>query len=283
MEIHQDNLSDIDRYILKRQNIRLESKHRDFEMIMKRIAAFKDIHPNAEFLELGIGTGWFLILCKKKGISCKGIEISPQLVEFAHQFGRQNDVEPDIELGNIEEADIGRSRYDVIIASSTFEHVERWRTGLEKVYAALKPGGLFYFESSNKFSLKSAEYKFPLYGWLPNSWRYRLRIARQGEDIMKLGIDFNQFTYFKLRRFFKQLGYGSIYDRLQIFCLSNATNPSRKKKTVMKFINRIEPLRQLALLFASTTVFICLKPASSTLSRSAAENPGDPVDNTLAD
>jgi hypothetical protein len=32
----------------------------------------------------------------------------------------------------------------------------------------------------NKFSLKSGEYAFPLYGWLPNSLRYKLRIAGQG-------------------------------------------------------------------------------------------------------
>ncbi len=36
---------------------------------------------------------------------------------------------PDICLGNIEEKDIGLSRYDIIIALSTFEHEEHWQKG----------------------------------------------------------------------------------------------------------------------------------------------------------
>ncbi|MGA2770181.1 MAG: hypothetical protein ABSG26_05135 [Bryobacteraceae bacterium] len=55
-----------------------------------------------------------------------------------------------------------------------------------------------------EFSFVSSEYRgVPLYGWLPNALRYRLRVAVHAPDIMKLGIDFNQFTYFGLRRVFK--------------------------------------------------------------------------------
>jgi hypothetical protein len=83
----------------------------------------------------------------------------------------------------------------VIIASSAFEHVVRWQIVLQQAYDALKPGGVLFFESTNKLSLKSAEYNFPLYEWLPYLVGYRLRMALQWTDVMHLGIDFNQFCY----------------------------------------------------------------------------------------
>src|SRR5207244_2759559 len=81
------------------------------------------------------------------------------------------------------------------------------RKGIGRIFRALKPDGVFYFTSTNKFSLVSGEYNFPLYGWLPDRWRYALRTRRQGEDIMNLGIDFNQFTFPQLRRFFRKTGF----------------------------------------------------------------------------
>jgi len=259
MEIFEGELSDVTRYLESHDQIPLEDMEVDFELIMGRITPFKTVDEHTDILEVGIGTGWFPILCKKKGLRCKGIEISLQLVAYAHEYGRRYGIEPDIELGNIEDADIGESRYDVIIATSTFEHVEHWREGLEKIYRALRSGGLFYFYSTNKFSFSLAEFDFPLYGCLPDAWRYRLRVSRQGEDIMKLGIDFNQFTFPQLRRAFTKLGYTTIYDRLDLFCLGASGASKKGKRRILRVVNRIPPLKQLALLFASGTLFVCIK------------------------
>lgn len=259
MKIYYEKLSDVIRYIENHKHIKLEDKEPEFEAILKCINRFKPINQNTKILEVGTGIGWFPILCKKKGISCKGLEISPHLIEYARHFGRKYGIEPDIELGNIEVTDIGISRYDVIIASSVFEHVEHWQKGMQRIFAALKPGGLFYFYSTNKFSLVSGEYNFPLYGWLPNSWRYRLRISRQGPDIMKLGIDFNQFTYFGLRRFFKDLGFSLVLDRIEFLDPNNLNDPKLWKKIVIKILKQVNFLKNLILFFSPGTFFICIK------------------------
>jgi 2-polyprenyl-3-methyl-5-hydroxy-6-metoxy-1,4-benzoquinol methylase len=259
MKIYEGELDDVTRYLERHDDIPLEDKENSFEHILNKIRPFKTIDEKTEMLEVGVGTGWIPILCKKKGLRCKGIEISPQLVEYAYEYGRKYGIEPDIELGNIEDTDIGESIFDVIIATSVFEHVEHWREGLYKIYRALKPGGAFFFYSTNKFSPRSGEYNFPLYGWLPDSWRYRLRVARQGEDIMKLGIDFNQFTFPQLRRAFRKLGYSEIYDRLDLFCLGAAVSTDSSRGKMLRIANRIPPLKHLVLLFASGTQFVCIK------------------------
>ncbi len=257
MQIYDGELSEITRYLENKKDLSLQDQEQDFRNLLRYVEKFKRIEPGIKMLEIGTGTGWFPILCKAKGLSCKGLEISPQLIAYARQQGARIGIEPEIELGNLEDTDLGTSQYDVVLASSVFEHVEHWRKGLAKVFEALKPGGVLFFESTNKFSLTSGEYPFPLYGWLPDSWRYRLRIARQGPDVMKLGIDFNQFTYFKLRRVFRELGFSRIYDRVQVVEEGWVQKPLRRKVLIAS--KRFSLLRHLVLFFFNSTTFVCIK------------------------
>ena len=227
------------------------------ESYFQRVSGFISPDPGIRILEIGIGTGWFPILCKARGLSCKGLDISPQLVEYARESGRKHGVEPDVEVANIETCELGREQYDLIIASSVFEHVEKWQEAMRKVYDALKPHGVLFFESTNKFSLTSGEFHFPLYGWLPDQWRYRLRISRQGPDIMKLGIDFNQFTYFLLRRTFRMLGFKEIHDRVAL--ANPAAIAAWWKRSAVRLAKGSQLLRELVLLFADATTFVCVK------------------------
>jgi SAM-dependent methyltransferase len=253
------HLHHVEGYLRQQSGIKPEAIESQFEKTILRIKKFKDITPDTKILEIGTGTGWFPILCKKNGIHCEALEICPQFVEYANGMGRQYGVEPDIRLGNIEEGDIGSSKYDVIIALSTFEHVEHWQLGIQKVFDALKPGGLFYFYSTNKFSLVSGESAFPCYGWLPDKWRYCIQTFRCGKDIMKLGIDFNQFNHFQLKRFFVATGFSKIYDQFQVVDFRNLITSTSWKRAVLEAIQNFKPLKVIALVFSPGTLFMCIK------------------------
>jgi 2-polyprenyl-3-methyl-5-hydroxy-6-metoxy-1,4-benzoquinol methylase len=257
VKIHHEELSDVSRYLENHKDIPLEEKRSQFEGIMRVVERHHPIDAGTRILEIGTGTGWLPILCNLRGWNCKGIEISPQLVNFANQWCARYGIEPCIELGNLEDSDLGRDRYDVIICSNVFEHVEHWRSGVRKVYHALQPGGVMFFESTNKCSFTSGEFAFPLYGWLPNQARYRLRIARQGPDIMKLGIDFHQFTHSGLRREFRRAGFSRILDRVQI--ADPATVSAEWKKSVVRISKSFPPAKAMALMFSDATRFICQK------------------------
>ncbi|HWZ32831.1 MAG TPA: class I SAM-dependent methyltransferase [Bryobacteraceae bacterium] len=257
MKIHHEELSDVVRYLEIHKDVSLEEQTPHFEGIMRAVQRYHPIDAGTQIIEIGTGTGWLPILCKMRGWNCKGLEISPQLIEFAKQWGAKYGIDPAIELGNLEDNDIGRDQYDIVICSNVFEHVEHWREGVRKVYDALKPGGVMFFESTNKFSFTSGEYNFPLYGWLPNWARYKLRIARQGPDIMKLGIDFHQFTHSGLRREFKRAGFSRILDRVQL--TDEAWVSAEWKKTVVRVSKRVPPAKAVALMFSDATRFICVK------------------------
>jgi 2-polyprenyl-3-methyl-5-hydroxy-6-metoxy-1,4-benzoquinol methylase len=257
MHIHYEQLSDVARYIENHAQVDFEDQKPTIENILSNIKRFKAVDPKTRILEIGVGSGWFQIYCRQQGLDIRGLEISPQLKEFALEVGRKYDTELELEVGNIEETELGSHAYDVIVASSVFEHVEDWRRGVKKIFDALKPGGLFYFDSTNKFSFTSGEYDFPLYGWMPDSWRFRLRKARQGEDIMKLGIDFHQFTYPQLRRFFKDVGFKRILDLVDF--KEEIRSGSPLKKLALDSMKRSRPLKHLVLTFVPATIFICTK------------------------
>ena|ERR1700688_399424 len=248
--------SDAVRYIDSKRHLSLHDMLPEYEGYLRILQRFAPLTPETRILEIGTGTGWFPLLCKRDGLRCKGLEISQQLIDYAQDFGRQYGIEPDIALGNIEETDIGEYVYHAIFANSVFEHIEKWRIALQRVYRALKPGGIFFFASTNKFSLISNEYAMPLYGWLPDKWRYRLRIARQGPDIMKFGIDFNQFTSWQLRRAFREVGFSRFHDRIELVDLERF---SSWRKTLLKMAKSTPLLKEAILTFCDATVFVCIK------------------------
>ena len=130
---------------------------------------------------------------------------------------------------------------------------------IKKTFDALKPGGLFYFYSTNKLSLVSGESAFPFYGWLPDKWRYWIQRKRAGEDIMKLGIDFNQFNHFELKCFFVTMGFSKVYDQFEVLDANNLINPTWRKRAILRMIQRFNPFKLIALVFSPGTLFICIK------------------------
>jgi SAM-dependent methyltransferase len=256
MKIHHEALPEIRRYINNQKHYGLEGKLPQYGRYIRLISSGRKLDAETRMLEVGTGMGWFPILCKANGLQCKGLEISPQLIDAALELGAANGIEPDIELGNVEDTDIGTESYDVVVASSVFEHVERWYDGLKRIYRALRPGGVLFFESSNKFSLKATEYRLPLYGWLPDKLRYRLRIMAQGPEIMKLGIDFNQFRYPQLRRVFREIGFKTILDAVDLADLGRLRG---LRRTVVATAKRNRLVRSAVLTFMDATTLVCTK------------------------
>jgi SAM-dependent methyltransferase len=256
MQIHDEKLPEITRY-LQNQGMRLEDKENQYQNYLRMIRKVHPVDASTRILEVGTGTGWFPLLCKLRGLSCKGLEISPQLVEAAHEIGKTYGIVPDIELGNVEDNNLGREEFDVIVAVCVFEHVEHWRSGIEKLYAALKPGGVFLFISTNKFFIGHNEYPWKFYGWLPDSLRHRFRMWKVGPEIMKLGIDFNQFRHSQLRKAFRAAGFSKALDRLDLTDPRDV--PSGMKRGILKVCRSLGPLGRMALTFADATLFVCVK------------------------
>lgn len=76
---------------------------------------------------------------------------------------------------------------------------------------------------------------------------------------MKLGVDFNQFNHFQLKRFFRGVGFSKILDQFEIIERDNLIKPTLWKKAILKMIKIVRPLKLMGLIFSSGTLFICIK------------------------
>ena len=255
MEIEK-NIRNMDELIEKKLNEDPNIRERYFDSILSTVRRFKKIDEKTRILEIGSGMGWFQIYCNKQNINCESIEISPELVKQSRKLCRLSGFDSKIRVGNVESYDLGKEIYDIIITMSVFEHVELWRKGLLNVFRSLKPGGILHFTSTNKFCPIPDEYPMAFYGYLPDKVRYWLRKRSEGPEIMKLGIDFNQFTYTQLKMFFKKVGFREVYD-MSSLKFSNLANPTKKKAMFLTLMKT--PLKEFILNFVPSTLFICKK------------------------
>ncbi len=248
-------------YVASRGATSLDEFEREFESILRKVERFHPVTAETSFLEVGAGLGWFEIICAKRGLRCSAIEFNPVVLDGARDLARRHGVDIDIALGDVQDADLGRCRYDIVISSAVFEHVRDYGRALARVYEALRPGGVFYFYSTNKFSLSSGEYSaFPLYGWFPYPIRRRIRVSRQGPGIVEsCGIDFNQFTHWGLSRHLRSLGFSRVLDQIDYLEPEDVANRGWAKPVALRAARTLPPIRLAARTFARGTSFICVK------------------------
>lgn len=237
-----------------------EARDTNFQASLRLLRKFHPIDSSSRFFEIGTGSGWFQVNCLRNGLQCEGIELTPQLAAMARDLGKRYGVQPNIRLGNIEEAAIGTNLYDFVIADSVLEHVPDWKTAIRRVYIALKPGGIFYFSSTNKFSLISGEYsKIPLYGWLPDRARRWIRRKIQGPNVMLWAMDSNQFRYPPLRRFLKQTGFHEVFDYVEMKDVDGLNYSTPFRRLGIKILKSSRLAKRVFLTFMGTTAFLCRK------------------------
>jgi SAM-dependent methyltransferase len=237
----------------------LEAYDERFRRIMGMVSPFRTVGPGTRILEVGIGNGWFPVMCAVKGFDCVGLDNSALLIEFARARAKAHGVQPELRLGSIEHAPLEPSSFDVVIADAVFEHVENWRAGLANVAACLKPGGVLVFGSTNRFAFLSGEYPLPFYGWLPNPIRYRLRQLLEGRDVMTATIDFHSFTYPGLRRGLHEAGFGRVYDSVDLHDPERLNHPTWWKIALLRTMRRSAVIRHTLLTFWPTTELVAIK------------------------
>ncbi|MDD5277974.1 MAG: class I SAM-dependent methyltransferase [Methylovulum sp.] len=94
-----------------------------------------DIAPG-NLLEIGCGSGDFLMTMQRQGWKVNGLEPSETAADSAKQQGLN------VACGILETAEIPAGHYDMIVAWMVIEHLHYPMAGLAKLQQALKPGGV---------------------------------------------------------------------------------------------------------------------------------------------
>jgi ubiquinone/menaquinone biosynthesis C-methylase UbiE len=257
----KERFSSLEGYVEEQRAMSLESREDEVDTYLRRFAKLVPVTEGTSLLELGMGSGWMLVLAAKRGLRCAGVEHNPDLAELARETARTEGVSIDVMVGSAESHPLEPGAYDIVVANSVLEHIPDYRAAIANAYRALRPGGVFYFNSSNKFALRSGEYPpMRLYGWLPYSARLRIRLKKQGPGVvLSGGMDANQFTYPGLRRALRQAGFSRVIDIYDLLDVEDLNNPTPLRVTAMRAYKRFPPLKALVTTFADGTYFYAVK------------------------
>ena len=118
-----------------------ETYEKYYNSLLHFINAFKTIQGK-KFVEIGSGYGFLLNLARKRGAIPIGFEIDKNLVDYAkNKFNLQIINEDFLNYNHPYE-----NFYDIIILSAVIEHLTNPIEYLKRIYALLKPRGVFYFD-----------------------------------------------------------------------------------------------------------------------------------------
>ena len=119
----------------------LEGKFRD------RFIELASQTPGGRVLDICCGPGWLSLELARRGQHVDAFDLSPEAIAvakrtlaenpFLEQFGSVNYNRQDVTT-----VDLGAERYDAVTGSSAFHHIHDLPEFMERIWKALKPGGV---------------------------------------------------------------------------------------------------------------------------------------------
>lgn len=103
--------------------------------------------PYENALEIGCGTGFFLLNLHRAGVLRNGevTDISPGMVEVAKRNARGLGLDVDGRVANAEELPYADATFDLVIGHAVLHHIPDVEQALRECLRVLKPGGRFVF------------------------------------------------------------------------------------------------------------------------------------------
>lgn len=174
--------------------------------------------PKRMILDLGSGSGGFLIESTKRGWSAVGLELNKIKIEKAYDEALNGGVKIDIKQGVAENIPFDNNSFDFINVSEVIEHVHNPKKTLEEVSRVMRPGGIAYISVHNRFGVWDTHFRIYFLGWLPR-WVGKKYITLLNKDRdyenMPDSQRINEMHYFTYKRF-SQLAQESGFGVLDI-------------------------------------------------------------------
>jgi len=103
--------------------------------------------PYPKALELGCGTGFFLLNLKQAGVLDEAhvTDISPGMVEVARRNARGLGFEVEGRVADAEAIPYGDGEFDLVVGHAVLHHIPDVQLALREVLRVLRPGGRFVF------------------------------------------------------------------------------------------------------------------------------------------
>ena len=110
-------------------------------------------HLGKRILDVGCGSGKFVVECAKRGAEVLGMDISREMIEIAKVFCEKNGVEAELRIGDAtEELPKG---FDVCVALGVLEYFGDPKPILRNLFASTEKGGKIIFSVPSLFAFQT--------------------------------------------------------------------------------------------------------------------------------
>jgi len=112
-----------------------------------RHAAGDDRWPYGRALELGCGTGFFLLNLMQAGLTARGsvTDLSPGMLAAALRNAENLGLDVDGRVADAEQIPYDDATFDVVVGHAVLHHIPNLDAAFREVLRVLKPGGRFVF------------------------------------------------------------------------------------------------------------------------------------------
>ncbi|MEX2225010.1 MAG: methyltransferase domain-containing protein [Dehalococcoidia bacterium] len=143
-----------------------ESKARRIEAILAtRTTSLGDV------LDIGTGSGYIASYFVRRSRSLVSVDVVDERVVRDFDFRRISS----------EKLPAEDATFDVVLSNHVIEHVDDQLLHLREIARVMRPKGIAYLATPNRFALLEPHFKLPILSWLPASLRDRyVRLARRG-------------------------------------------------------------------------------------------------------
>jgi 2-polyprenyl-3-methyl-5-hydroxy-6-metoxy-1,4-benzoquinol methylase len=131
-----------------REGHHLDDPHRREIFTERYREVISRLEPPGRVLDIGCGTGDFLVVCGEHGWDTVGLDLSP----YAARVTRQR-TSSEAHAGRIEDLPFAAGSFDVVHMHHVLEHVADPKGVLRQVRALLRPGGHLVIEVPNERNL----------------------------------------------------------------------------------------------------------------------------------
>jgi 2-polyprenyl-6-hydroxyphenyl methylase/3-demethylubiquinone-9 3-methyltransferase len=107
-------------------------------------------------LEVGCGSGEYLVTLAKMGATVAGQDISSEAVARAEGFLKEEGFQGELRVGDAVELRFPDNDFDLVMSADFFEHIslDQKRRVISEIYRVLKPGGSVVIKTPNLTYLK---------------------------------------------------------------------------------------------------------------------------------
>lgn len=240
-----------------------------FKSIRKTVLTIisKDIESKTAFrldvADIGCGAGTQCMLWSELGHRTHGIDVNSPLIELARERSARNGIQAEYQVGSATALPWNDSSMDVCLMPELLEHVPEWHLCLDECTRILRPNGILFLTTTNKLSPIQEEFNLPLYSWYPAPLkRYCVRLATSTKPGIAGYATYpavNWFTFSQLKDELTARGF-DVKDKFQTIETENA---GFIKKALVTTIQKIYPLRWLAIAVTPYTSIIAIKQPNS--------------------